>query len=52
MTATNFPEFNAAVTELTTKVSTLLGDVATMQSVANVQVAVDNPPSAGFLLPK
>lgn len=46
MTATNFPEFNAAVTELTTKVSTLLGDVAEMQSVANVQVAVDKAAEA------
>lgn len=46
MTATNFPEFNAAVTELTTKVSTLLGDVATMQSIANVQVAVDKAAAA------
>jgi len=46
MSATNFPEFNAAVTELTTKVSTLLGDVATMQSVANVQVAVDKAAEA------
>lgn len=46
MTATNFPEFNAAVTELTTKVSTLLGDVATMQSIANVQVAVDQAAAA------
>lgn len=46
MTATSFPEFNAAVTELTTKVSTLLGDVAAMQSIANVQVAVDKAAEA------
>ena len=39
MTATNFPEFNAAVTELTTKVSNLLGDVATMQSVTTGKLA-------------
>lgn len=41
MSATNFPEFNAAVTELTDRVQTLLTNVGQLESVANVQIAVD-----------
>lgn len=40
MPASTYPEFNAAVTDLTTQVNTLLVDVAALQGVANVQVAV------------
>lgn len=46
MPATNYPEFNAAVTELTDRVELLLTDVGKMQSVASVQVAVDKAAEA------
>lgn len=46
MPATNYPEFNAAVTELTDRVELLLTDVGNLQSVASVQVAVDKAAEA------
>lgn len=46
MSANNYPEFNAAVTELTNKVSGLLTEVATVQSVVNIQIAVDKAAEA------
>lgn len=46
MPASTYPEFNAAVTDLTTQVNTLLVDVAALQGVANVQVAVTKASAA------
>lgn len=38
--ATTFPEFNSAVTELTSKVSVLLSSVTELQGISNVQTAI------------
>lgn len=46
MPATTYPEFNAAVTELTNKVSSLLAEIASLQSLANIQTAVDKAAAA------